>query len=79
MYKQMLNVFYLFILAIMSASNLIIVILASEKLIGESFVKWKNNMNIVLVYKNYKFVFIEECPLEPIANATQTVREACDR
>ena len=71
--------FYLFILAIMPASNPIITILASEKLNGENFVEQKCNMNIVLVCENYKFVLLKECLLEPTANATCTVQEAYDR
>ena len=43
-----------------------------------NFVKWKNNMNIVVICKNYKFVLTEECPPEPVANASITVREAYD-
>ena len=57
-------------------NNPIIVILSSEKLNGENFVKWKSNMNIVLICLNYKFVLTEECPLEPTVSAPRTVREA---
>ena len=60
-------------------SNPILSLLATEKLTSENFVKWKSNMNIALLCDNYKFVLTEECPLEPAANATRTVRDAYDR
>ena len=56
----------------------IIVILSSEKLNDENFIKWKSNMNIVLICKNYKIVPTEKCPPEPATNATRIVREAYD-
>ena len=59
--------------AIMSSINPIIALLANEKLSGDNFVKWKSNINIVLICENQKFVFTEECPLEPPANASCTV------
>ena len=62
------------ILAIMSSNNPIIALLANEKLSGDNFVKWKSNINIVLICENQKFVLTEECPLEPPANASRTVR-----
>ena len=62
----------------MSSNNPIIVLLANEKLNGDNFVKWKSNMNIVLIYENQKFVLIEECPLEAPANAARNVREKYD-
>ena len=39
----------------------------------------ESNLNIILIYENYKFILIEECPLDPTANTTRTVREAYDR
>ena len=56
----------------MSTSNPIIALLANEKLTGDNFIKWKSNMNIVLVSEDYKFVLMEECPPQPAANATRT-------
>ena len=53
---QMNDEYYLFISAFITMNNLIIVILSSEKLNGENFVKCKSNMSIVLIYENYKFV-----------------------
>ena len=56
---------------IMSSNNPIIALLDNEKLSGDNFVKWKSNINIVLIYQ--KFVLTEECPPEPPANASCTV------
>ena len=63
---------------IMSSNNPIIALLANEKLSGDNLVKWTSNINIVLIYENQKFVLTEECPLEPPANASHTVRERYD-
>ena len=60
---------------IMSSNNPIITLLANEKPSGDNFVKWKSNINIVLICENQKFVLTEECPPEPPANASRTVRE----
>ncbi|KAL5568578.1 hypothetical protein UlMin_025153 [Ulmus minor] len=57
-------------------SNPIVAILANEQLIGENFVKWKSNMNIVLLCENYKFVLTEECPPELATNVTRNRHEA---
>ncbi|KAL5560690.1 hypothetical protein UlMin_036901 [Ulmus minor] len=57
-------------------SNPIIAILGNEKLTGDNFVKWKSNMNIILVCENYKYVLMEECPPTPAANATCIVRDS---
>ena len=63
----------------MSASNPIIALLANESLTSDNFVKWKSNVNIVLVCENNRFVLTEECPAEPAANATRSVREPYER
>ena len=63
----------------MSASNPIIALLANESLTGDNFVKWKSNVNIVLVCENNRFVLTEECPAEPVANAARSVRESYER
>ena len=69
---------YLFISAIMSSSNPIIALLAHEKLDGDNYIKWKSNINIVLICENQKFVLTEECPPEPPASASRNVREKYD-
>ena len=63
--------FIYLISANMSTSNPIITLLANEKLTGDNFIKWKSNMNIVLVSEDYKFVLTEECPPQPAANVTR--------
>ena len=63
---------------IMSSNNPIIALLANEKLSGDNFIKWKSNINIMLICENQKFVLTEECPPEPLANASRTVRERYD-
>ena len=62
----------------MSSNNPIIALLANEKLNGDNFIKWKSNMNIVLICENQKFVLTEECPPEPPANNSRNVREKYD-
>ena len=61
--------------AIMSSNNPIIALLANEKLSGDNFVKWKSNINIVIICDNQKFVLTEECPPEPPTNASCTIQE----
>ena len=70
--------FILFISAIMSSSNPIIALLAHKKLDGDNYIKWKSNINIVLICENQKFVLTEECPPEPHATASRNVRERYD-
>ena len=67
--------FIYLISANMSTSNPIIALLANEKLTGDNFIKWKSNMNIVLVSEDYKFVLMEESPPQPATNATCAARE----
>ena len=59
----------------MSASNPIIALLPNESLTGDNFVKWKSNVNIVLVCENNRFVLTAEFPAEPVENAARSVRE----
>ena len=54
-------------------------ILSNEKLTGDNYVKWKSNMNAVLVCEDLKFVLTEECPPEPVRNASQAIRDARQR
>ena len=64
--------------AIMSSNNPIIALLANEKLSSDNFVKWKSNINIVLICENQKFVLTEECPPESPTNASRTIQERYD-
>ncbi|XP_062103659.1 uncharacterized protein LOC133814754 [Humulus lupulus] len=62
----------------MMNSNPITALLANEKLTSDNFMKWKSNMNIVLICKNHKFVFTKECSEVPTTTAPKTVREKYD-
>ncbi|XP_062109667.1 uncharacterized protein LOC133821305 [Humulus lupulus] len=62
----------------MSSSNIITPLLANEKLTSDNFIKWKSNMNIVLICENYKFAFTEECHEVSTAIAPKTAREKYD-
>ncbi|KAL6327213.1 hypothetical protein AAG906_015252 [Vitis piasezkii] len=50
-------------------SNPIFSLLVSQVLTGENFVKWKSNMNILLINENYHFVLKED------SNASKAVSE----
>ena len=50
---------FMFISAMSSA---LLQILANDKLTGDNYTKWKNNINAILVTKDLKFVLTEECP-----------------
>ena len=60
-------------------SNPIFSLLASQVLTSENFVKWKSNMNILLINENYHFVLKEECPPVPPANASKAVSKEYNR
>ena len=49
--------------------------ISMEKLSGENFLKWKQNINIVLIGDNSKFVLTEESPEVPAKEATKFVRD----
>ena len=51
----------------------IISILANDKLTGENYVKWKSNINAILVCEDLKFVLTEDCPPKPARNTGQAV------
>ena len=59
--------------------NSLSVILSQKKLIGENFIDWKRNLNIVLTYEKHKFVFLEACLPEPTANSVKVVRDAYEK
>ena len=48
----------------------IISILLNDKLTGENYIKWKSNMNVILICEDLKFVLMEECPPELAKNAS---------
>ncbi|XP_042067204.1 uncharacterized protein LOC121810509 [Salvia splendens] len=50
-------------------------ILKEHKLEGHNYIVWKQNLDIVLTAEEYKYVLTTECPPEPAANASATVKE----
>ena len=50
-------------------STALVQIIANDKLTGDNYIKWKHNINAILVTKDLKFVLTEECPPTPTANA----------
>ena len=50
-------------------------ILSNEKLTRDNYVKWKSNMNAVLVCEDLKFILMEEYPPEPARNTSQAIRD----
>lgn len=58
--------------------NPIITILANETLTGINLVKCKSNVNIVLLFENFKFALMEECPPKLAANAPHNVQDVYD-
>ncbi|KAL5834793.1 hypothetical protein ACOSQ3_014390 [Xanthoceras sorbifolium] len=57
-------------------SSALISIIANEKLTRDNYTKWKHNINAIMIYKDVKFVFTEECTPNPTANASRTIKEA---
>ena len=45
-------------------------ILSTNKLVGEKYVDWKRNLDIVLTVDKYKHVLTTPCPLEPNDGST---------
>ncbi|XP_062080827.1 uncharacterized protein LOC133785624 [Humulus lupulus] len=55
------------------ASNPILSLLSKELLTGENFMKWKSNINIVVISDNSKFVMTEESSEVPVEGANKFV------
>ena len=49
--------------------------LLNDKMTGENYIKWKSNMNAILVCEDLKFILTEERPPELARNAGQAVRD----
>ncbi|XP_062118427.1 uncharacterized protein LOC133832053 [Humulus lupulus] len=62
----------------MSSSNLVTALLSNEKLTRDNYMKWKSNMNIVLICVNHMFFLNEECPEVPNATTAETAKEKYD-
>lgn len=67
--SNILNAFFFFFNStIIFASNLLIALLANDKLTSDNFYKWKSNMNIMLICENYKLILTEKYPQKSVAN-----------
>ncbi|XP_024022410.1 uncharacterized protein LOC112091903 [Morus notabilis] len=51
-------------------------ILSTNKLVGENYVDWKRNLDIVLMVGKHKHVLTTPCPLESTEESTQEERDA---
>ena len=60
-------------------SNPIMALLSKDVLIGENFLKWKSNLNIVLASESIRFILTEEKPSFPNSTASRVHREEYDR
>ncbi|XP_019227249.1 PREDICTED: uncharacterized protein LOC109208574 [Nicotiana attenuata] len=60
----------------MTAFNPFTVILTQNQLEGLNYVDWKQNLDIVLIAKEYKFVLDEVCPEKPREDATDDEHKA---
>ena len=49
-------------------------ILTQNKLIGNNFIDWKRNLDIVLTTEDHAYVLITPCLEEPAAGATAAAR-----
>ena len=54
----------------------ILSILANDKLNWENYIKWKSNMNSIMVSEDLDFILTEECPPKPTNETDQTIWEA---
>ncbi|XP_060972331.1 uncharacterized protein LOC115717818 [Cannabis sativa] len=59
----------------MAANNPMVSLLTDNKLNGANSIKWRENINIALIGKNFLFVLTEEALEQPGENATKAVKE----
>ena len=57
-------------------SSPLAMILTQNKLMGENYVDWKRNLDIVLAAENHKIVLTKPCPIEPIEESDKEDKEA---
>ncbi|XP_022861660.1 uncharacterized protein LOC111382031, partial [Olea europaea var. sylvestris] len=55
------------------------VILNKNQLVGENYVDWKRNLNIVLTAEKYKYVLDEICPEAPKDDSTESQKAAYEK
>ena len=63
----------------MSAFSPLATILTQNKLIGNNYVEWKHNLDIVLTTEDHIYVLSTPCPPEPPANAAATAKREFDK
>ena len=68
----MSDFFLVFIMS--SAFSPLATILTQNKLIGNNFIDWKRNLDIVLTVEDHAYVLNTSCPEEPAMGATATAR-----
>ena len=71
-----MNIECAFIIFSVTASAIISIIKQQQKLIGDNYVKWKSDMNVILVCEDFKFIIMEECLHEPTLNVGKAARNA---
>ncbi|XP_022886886.1 uncharacterized protein LOC111402781 [Olea europaea var. sylvestris] len=59
--------------------NLLSVILNKNQLVGENYVDWKKNLNIVLTAEKHKFVLDEVCLETPKDDSTESQKAAYEK
>ena len=74
----MIILLFFIYLVLSNGGNPITALLSLEKLNGDNFIRWKSNLNLMLICENHKFVLTKECPEEPAANAPKNVRDKYD-
>ena len=63
----------------MSAFSPLATILTQNKLIGNNYVEWKRNLDIVLTAEDHIYVLFTPCPPEPLANAAAAIKREFDK
>ena len=58
-----------------NGGNPITVLVSLEKLNGDNFIRWKSNLNLMLICENHKFFLTKECLVEP---TTTSLRDKYD-
>ena len=61
------------------AFNPLATILTQKKLIGNNFIDWKRNLDIVLTAEDHAYVLTTPCLEEPTTSATTVARREFDK
>ena len=57
----MIILLFFIYLVLSNGGNPITALLSLEKLNGDNFIRWKSNLNMMLICENHKIVMSEEC------------------